>query len=147
MPFVVNAGYAATYRNWHWTNVIRSGGDKGGIKLSGVTDHYPSKSQLIGDEPEHDRGGNYGRFARTGLMDAYMERLFGQALAGVPLDAWQRFLAIFTETTSTDAIHRELSRIAKAASGRQREPVQQRVEEIRTRIVQIAALLEDVYAG
>jgi len=63
-PFVIDAGYAAAYRNWHWTNVVRTGGDKGGIKLSEVTDHYPSKTQLISDEPRHDRGGNYGAVGR-----------------------------------------------------------------------------------
>ena len=124
--------------------MIRSGGKKSGIKMSGVTDHYPSKTQLISDEPEHDRGGNYGRFARTGLMDEYMKRLFEQELVGVPLNAWQRFLAIFTEATSIDVIHRELGLIAEAAKEGESELTRQRIDKIKVYIAEITALLESV---
>lgn len=143
-PYVVQARYAAEFRNWHWTHITRCGDDRSDIRLSTVTDHYPSKTQLIGDEPEHDRGGNFGRFARTNLMDDYMDRLFERELAGVPLHAWQRFFAIFTEVTPADSIHRELERIAKNASRRNRALTQQKVDEVKDHLAQVVSLLADI---
>lgn len=137
VPYVVQARYAATYRNWAWEHVTRVGSDRGGIAFSAVTDHYPSKVQLIADEPRHDRGGNFGRFARTGLMDDYMERLFNQQLAGIPLDAWQRFLRMFGEQTPHETVLRELERMATQAAARRRAATRERVDAIRDHLGEI----------
>ena len=145
-PYVVQARYAAEYRNWAWEHVTRAGTDRGAIVLSTVSDHYPAKVQLIGDEPVHDRGGNFGRFARTGLMDDYMQRLFEHELAGIPLDAWQRFLRMFGEQTPYEAVLRELDRMAEEARGRRRQATQDRVDAIGERLGEIAQLLEDLQA-
>ena len=92
-PYVVGARYAADYRNWYWQ--YEKGGGSGEIEVSAVTHFYPLKSDKIADQAKHDQGGNFGRFARTGLMDAYMAQLFREELAGIPLDAWQKFLSRF----------------------------------------------------
>ncbi len=144
VPYVVQARYAALYRNWAWEHVTRGGTDRGGITLSSVTDHYPSKIQLISDEPDDDRGGNFGRFARTGLMDAYMERLFEEELMGIPLDAWQRFLRMFGEQTPYETVLRELDRLETQTVPRRRELARERVEAIRSRLAEIVALIEDL---
>jgi hypothetical protein len=96
-PFVIGARHAAEYRNWHWQHAKSGKGDNF-IKLSRVTDHYPTESDMIADDPASDKGKNFGRLARTGVMDEYIGDLFDEKLAGIPIIAWQRFLSIFTES-------------------------------------------------
>ena len=67
-PYVVPARFAAEYRNYWWQH-IKDGGERNKIRLSSVDHFYPQKAELSSDVPEHDDGGNFGRFARTGLMD------------------------------------------------------------------------------
>lgn len=141
-PYVVSARYAAEYRNWHWKSVVRNGAAEGDIIVSSVTENYPSKAQEIGDEPVSDRGGNFGRFARTGLMDAFMEELFTDDLAGIPLDSWQKFLKLFGEQTPAERIDRELDRWASAARGRQRATTQENIEALRERLREVVELLD-----
>lgn len=143
-PYVVSARYAAEYRNWHWKNVVRGGTADGDINVSTVTQTYPAKADEIGDEPVSDRGGNFGRFARTGLMDAFMEELFHDELAGIPLDSWQKFLKLFGEQTPMERINHELDRMAREVTGRRREATRERVEEVRERLREIVALLDEL---
>lgn len=141
-PYVVPARYAAEYRNWHWENVVRRGRGDGRISLSTVTHSYPAKAQEIGDEPVSDRGGNFGRFARTGLMDDFMEKLFADELAGIPLDAWQKFLKLFGEQTPTERIDRELDRMAREAAARHAAARQEDIESLQERIREVVELLD-----
>lgn len=141
-PYVTSARYAAEYRNWHWEHVVRGGSPDGHITLSTVTQNYPSKAQLIGDESVSDRGKNFGRFARTGLMDDYMTELFRDDLAGIPLDSWQKFLKLFGEQTPMERINSELDRWHKEARGKQKAATQENVEALRVRLAEVAELLD-----
>lgn len=75
--------------------------------------HYPIKRDMISDRPERDMGGNFGRFARTNAMNNYIKLLFDESLAGIPLWAWQRFLALFTENRTADDVQCGLDTLAK----------------------------------
>lgn len=141
-PYVVSARYAAEYRNWHWTNVIKGGASEGEIRVSTVETNYPSKAQEISDEAASDRGGNFGRFARTGLMDEYMETLFVEDLAGIPVEAWQRFLSLFSEQSSAERISRELDRMAHRAAAKRSKVSPRDIERLREHFVEVAELLE-----
>lgn len=102
-PFVIGACHAAEYRNWHW-QYAKGGKGNSSIKLSSVSGYYPTKSDMIADDAASDKGKNFGRLARTGVMDKYMEDLFDEKLAGIPIAAWQKFLAIFTESRAEATI-------------------------------------------
>ena len=143
-PYVVNARYAAEYRNWHWTNIVRDGDEHGAITLSSVVGNYPSKAQAIGDEPVADKGSNFGRFARTMLMDSFMDELFRDELAGIPLDAWQRFLKLFGEQSPMEKISAELTRMEQAATRARRAAAGEAVQGIKDRLVEIVALLDSL---
>lgn len=119
-PFVIGAKYAAEYRNWYWEHGKGGKGDNT-ITLSTATTYYPAKSEMISDRPISDRGGNFGRLARAGVMDKYISDLFEQKLAGIPLSAWQRFLSLFTERRSSEDLARDVDRMA-AALARSADP-------------------------
>ena len=52
--------------------------------------------------PHSDGGGNFGRLARTGMMDSYVQKLDEVQLCGVKTTYWLQFLKAFQEST-TDA--------------------------------------------
>lgn len=110
-PFVISARHAAEYRNWYWEH-SKGGKSDNSIFLSSVNTYYPSKSDMIADRPASDGGGNFGRFARTKAMDSYIEELFNDKLAGIPLWAWQKFLSLFTEGQSADEVARSFDALA-----------------------------------
>lgn len=95
-PFVAQARHAAAYRNYWWTEVRESRSDTGIIVPSNVTS-YPSKSTPVADRPKNDRGGNFGRLARTGMMDSYIAETLDLPLSGIPARAWIDFLRNFSQ--------------------------------------------------
>ena len=115
-PFIESAKFAAEYRNYHW-QCIRKTGLSTDIKLPEGIDPYPGKSDQILDKPASDGGGNFGRLARTGIMDTYMKKLDDVQLCGIKTVFWREFLKTFQEST-TDAQ-------ARAALERLKQRVQQ----------------------
>lgn len=141
-PYVIGARTAAKYRNWHWEYVTRREGN-GIIDLSDVNHYYPTKSEEISDKPRDDRGGNFGRFARTGLMDDYKEDIFKETLSGIPISAWLKFLKIFSEEQTEERIFRRLDRLASTEAPTQHQISNRVIEEIKNRLVEIVELARD----
>ena len=94
-PFVVEARYAAEYRNYHWQHLMQGAIADRTINLSAVTTAYPEKAEEVSDDAAHDAGSNFGRFSRTGLMDPFNEALSAEQLAGIPIGEWRKFFKKF----------------------------------------------------
>lgn len=112
-PYVTGARYAAEYRNWYWENA-KGGKANKSITIATATNYYPNKNDMIADRPASDGGGNFGRLARTKVMEEYIGDLFDEKLAGIPLSAWQKFLSLFTENQSKQDISRGLEALANS---------------------------------
>lgn len=95
-PFVVSARRAAEYRNEWWTTIRKSNADRS-IQSPSRTAYYPQKGDHTLDRAVADQGGNFGRIARTGLMDSYIERMHQTALSGIPVKDWLDFLRQFKQ--------------------------------------------------
>jgi hypothetical protein len=115
-PFIESARYAAEYRNYHWQHIRQATSDTG-IDVPENVAPYPSRTEQIADKPCYDRGNNFGRLARTGVMDDYMAKLNHITLCGIKIMFWRQFLKAFQEST-TDAE-------ARAALDRLRQRVEQ----------------------
>jgi len=98
-PFVESAKYAAEYRNYHW-QYIRETQQARGIETPKGVSPYPSKAEQILDKPQADGGGNFGRLARTGIMDFYLDKLDEVQLCGIKMIYWRQFLKTFQESTT-----------------------------------------------
>ena len=109
-PFVESARYAAAYRNYHWQHVRRTKQHTDIEAPEGVSP-YPHESHRILDRPLADGGGNFGRLARTGMMDTYMKKLDDWQLCGIKTVYWREFLKIFQEGTTDDQAHMALERL------------------------------------
>ncbi len=96
-PFVVPARYAAEYRNYWWVDVRVAKGEEVGIHSPEGVMPYPRKSDNITDRPFSDKGRNFGRLARTSIMDEYLHEMRETLLAGIPVDAWLSFLKRFKQ--------------------------------------------------
>ena len=140
-PFVTSAKYAAQYKNWYWQHKMTGKSDKS-ITLSKVVQHYPSKSDMISDVPASDGGNNFGRLARAGILNDYRIELFKERLVGISLSSWQRFLAIFTESSSVDKMNDELEKLAISIAKQSKKTSEKNVALIE-KIQEIIRLTED----
>jgi len=98
-PFVESAKYAAEYRNYHWQH-IRKTKQSTRIDIPNGASPYPPKTAQILDKPHADGGGNFGRLARTGLMETYRQKLNKVQLCGIEVVYWREFLKTFQESTT-----------------------------------------------
>lgn len=111
-PFIESAKYAAEYRNYHWQYIRKTKQDTG-IEIPEGVGPYPSKSDQILDKPHYDGGGNFGRLARTGMMDSYMQKLNDVQLCGIKTDYWRQFLKAFQESTTDAEARTALERLKR----------------------------------
>jgi hypothetical protein len=111
-PFVESARFAAEFRNYHWQNVRKTEADTT-IDAPAGARPYPSKADQILDKPRSDGGGNFGRLARTGMMDAYMSKLNDLPLCGIKTVFWRDFLKAFQESTTDAQAHAALERLRR----------------------------------
>ncbi len=111
-PFIESARYAAEYRNYHWQYIRNAEGETGIVSPQDVGP-YPQKSDRIVDRPVADTGRNFGRFARTGIMDAYLEVTKAHQLCGIEAKYWLSFFEIFHEQRTRQAVEQELTNLRR----------------------------------
>ena len=135
VPYVELARYVAEYRNHHWECVM-SHKKSARVVLSSADRPYPRKTDQISDKAEDDAGRNFGRIARTGIMDDFARQAGDRLLSGIPARHWRRFLKIFTETATEAHIERALARFGgrAAKTGDEREVVRD-VTEVVERLI------------
>jgi hypothetical protein len=137
-PYIEFAKYAAEYRNYHWQHV-RQAKQPSAIRLAKGVSPYPQKSDRICDEPTADAGGNFGRFARTGIMDAYLEEARSELVRGIEAKHWLSFFKAFQDNAAADAIEKAIERTAAAVS--QGKVGSNRAEHIEAILTALRALL------
>ncbi len=140
-PYVISARFAAEYRNWHWQFEKREQ-SSGGITIASATDYYPEAKRAISDSPISDKGNNFGRFARTGLMDEYNAQLFQQHISGIPIEAWLRFFKIFVEARDERTVRSRLEHLVKSYQNQDTFFSKEDREAIERHLIALADILE-----
>ncbi len=144
-PYVIGARTAAERRNWYWQYVMEGGTitDRT-VRLSEVDEYYPDARAAISDAPAQDQGRNFGRVARTELMDEWTAAVRQKTLSGIPLGAWQRFLRIFSDNRTREQQLATLQTGIASIEGGYAPPghgmPEGRTREILDRILEIARL-------
>ncbi len=131
-PFIESARYAAEYRNYWWEHRRKAKGEKA-ITIARGVQPYPTKSDAIADRPLSDGGGNFGRLARTQLLDEYTKLTKTHPLCGIRIEYWLRFFKAFQETRTDDEIRDvldDLARRVKDATEAEPKPVVEAVSRI-----------------
>jgi hypothetical protein len=118
-PFITSARYAAEYRNYWWQYLRRTNSDTRIVSPSVRTPPpYPSKSEKISDKPVSDSGKNFGRIARIGLMDEYVDQLLDHQIGGIRARHWVDFFRIYAESKTIGEIERRLTIAQEIAAQR-----------------------------
>lgn len=112
-PFVAEAKFAAQLRNYHWQNFRTSRGRNAGITLATHRTPYPSqKTDPSSDRADGDGPGNFGRVARYGLLDGFVDATHKHLAAGIPIAAWLKFFKVFSDSArDTDSVLLDLDRL------------------------------------
>jgi hypothetical protein len=113
-PWIESARYAADYRNWWWQHVrnVRAQTDRG-IDLASHVSPYPAKSDEIDDKPRSDKGKNFGRLARTGIMDQYKAEMAAMVICGIKASHWVEFFEAFGDNATDVEIRRKLESLGR----------------------------------
>jgi len=102
-PYVTSAKRASRYVDYYWKELRTTDLDTTIERPTGVEPYPGPKSDKIHDRPVDDSGNNYGRLARSGIMDDYKERMWNKELAGIRVEEWISFLK------SSEGSHVDLS--------------------------------------
>lgn len=106
-PYIEHAKYVALYRNWHWEHGRTAAPNP--VIISTVATPYPGKSANISDRATSDQGNNFGRIARTGLMEIFKDTVNARLLSGIPARHWRTFLKIFTQSANDASVRAALA--------------------------------------
>jgi hypothetical protein len=98
-PFIELARYAAEKRNYYWERE-RETTENPRIKLATGVKPYPAKSDSIADKAESDKGNNFGRLARYGIMEEYIETMKQLKISGIAVKEWLDFFRKNARETS-----------------------------------------------
>jgi len=99
-PYVRPAKYAAEARNHYWQYGRTTSHSTEVIHPEGPVSPYGPRTDQRSDRARYDPGGNFGRYARTGEMDDYKNRVLGEPVCGIPARAWLDFFKLFTESAT-----------------------------------------------
>lgn len=91
-PYVTSAKRASNYVDYYWKELRNTSLDTSINRPAGIEPYPSSKTDEIHDEPVSDSGNNYGRVARTGMMDEYTNRMLKKKLSGIRARDWVDFL-------------------------------------------------------
>ena len=110
-PYIKSARWAAEARN-HWWQYQRDAKTTPDIVHPYGAPNlkpYPRKADKIDDKPASDGGGNFGRFARTHLMDGYIAETKRILLCGLPIEKWLLFFKSIDDTFCSSSGAREFA--------------------------------------
>lgn len=105
-PYIEQAKYAADRRTYYW----KSRKPKGKVRADyfdiefANTHPYPDAGSQYTDKAAYDKGGNFGRIARIGIMDEFTAQSLETPLAGIAARHWIDFLKLFSEGQTSDQI-------------------------------------------
>ncbi len=139
-PYIESARFAAEYRNYHW-QYLREAKSSAEILSPKAAKQYPKKADQISDKPNADAGGNFGRYARSGLMDTYLATVSMQPICGIEAKHWIRFFKAFQDQQSEGEIDRALDAVVKEAKDARSKEASEQLERIRVILDQLKGLL------
>jgi len=89
-PYTEMAKYAAQYRNYHW--MTRSTDSSTEIVSPTKAIWHPKHNERVSDKPVYDGGNNFGRFARSGVMDEWLKTFDETKIKDKTVAEWRKIL-------------------------------------------------------
>ncbi len=89
-PVVDSVRYYCEHRNYWWKHV-KNTKDATEIEEPTNVKPYPNARDNISDSPLSDKGNNFGRIARMGLLEDFKDQVSEESLSGVRVRDWRNF--------------------------------------------------------
>lgn len=142
-PYTESARYVAQYRNFYWQNRRRNSGKNPSIQRPPQRNRhpYPSSKQEASDQAEDDKGGNFGRIARAGILDEYVASLKQQDYLGIKISHWIAFFKAISETRTDAEIERRILSLRSQIQSEESPSQRQRA------FIEILDRLEDIWGA
>lgn len=113
-PYIEQSKYAAEYRNYYWKNSRENTGIRSTEIIRPPVEfrrHYPKSKVESSDKAEGDKGNNFGRIARAGLLDEFLLKVKSISYLGIRVTHWMKFFKAMSENRTSAEIDRELNSI------------------------------------
>lgn len=134
-PYIEQACYVAEFRNHWWEYVRQARGGNTTIQApTGEVTPYPPSKFAVNDKPASDSGNNFGRIARVGLMDSYVNEILAMRVSGIEAQHWVAFFKLYAEARDPSVITRRLDELLRGAMGSRSEEDAKRAVEILTEL-------------
>ena len=121
-PWIESARYVAEYRNFYWQESREQRNKNPNIRIPKDTKHYPGIRQEASDEAEEDKGGNFGRIARTNILNQYINSLKDEFFLGIKISHWIEFFRAVSDTSADREIERRIRSIKEKVQTRGDRP-------------------------
>jgi len=121
-PWIESARYVAEYRNFYWQESRKQRNKNPNIRTPKDTKYYPDIRQEAADEAEEDKGGNFGRIARTNILNQYIDSLKDRSYLGIKISHWIEFFKAVSDTTTDIEIERKIRAIKEKVQKRKDRP-------------------------
>ncbi len=110
IPYKESARFAAEYRNYYWQNSRQERDENSDIQTppEEYRHPYPSSKQESSDKAAADKGGNFGRIARAGILDTFVNKIKALDYLGIKIIHWIMFFKAISETSTDEQIGRRL---------------------------------------
>jgi hypothetical protein len=98
------------YRNYYWQKSRIENNEDAKINRPPERNRkpYPASKQESSDEAASDKGGNFGRVARAGILDEYTSDIKAQDYLGIKITHWITFFKAISETSADSHIDKRL---------------------------------------
>ncbi|MCS6939727.1 MAG: hypothetical protein RMJ55_13460 [Roseiflexaceae bacterium] len=138
-PWIESAKYVAEYRNFYWKESRSKQNKNQNIRSPINIKQYPDIRQEACDEAPDDKGGNFGRVARTGIIDSYIKSIKEDKYLGIKIDHWIEFFKSVSETRTDERIEKKISSLRKSIQKNNDRPVKGKA------FLDILQLIEDLW--
>lgn len=118
-PYLELGKYAAEYRNYYWVNSRENTGIRSTEIIRPPAEFrrpYPKSKVESSDKAEGDKGGNFGRIARAGLLDDFLAQTKNRDYLGIRVAHWMRFFKAMSENRTNTEIDTALNSILQSIS-------------------------------
>lgn len=117
-PWVYSAKAAAEASKRHWvylrqTSTPLSLSHRGLDVPKGIKPYMENARDKTNYKPKQDGGNNFGRLARTGIMDDFVKETLQTDILGIPAYNWSLFLKAHTDAGTLSDIQKKIAQITK----------------------------------
>ena len=117
-PWVFSAKAAAEASKRHWVYLRQTDHplplSQRGLEIpKGIKPYMENARDKTNYKPISDGGNNFGRLARTGIMDIFVKETLQTDILGIPANNWRLFLKAHTDSGTLDEIKKKINLITK----------------------------------